>query len=151
MLEISAEHEEILKDVLCEINAASFRQGRQFVQHGNTNVCKHSIMVAYRCCQIAENRGLSVSYKEMIRGALLHDYFLYDWHDREHEHKRPHGFYHPSAALKNATRDFVLTDIEKDIIKKHMFPLTPIPPKYTESWLVCISDTVCSIGETLKK
>ncbi len=46
-------------------------------------------------------------------------------------------------------RDFTLTDIEKDIIKKHMFPLTPIPPVHIESWIVCIADKICSAGETL--
>lgn len=35
------------------------------------------------------------------------------------------GFGIPGRALENAQRDFVLSDIERDIHRKHMFPLTP--------------------------
>lgn len=33
-----------------------------------------------------------------------------------------------------------LTPIEKDIIMKHMWPLTAIPPRYPESFLVSFID-----------
>lgn len=150
MLEI--EHEKLLKTILTQVNNnSSFKESRKFMQHGSTSICKHSIMVAYKSCRLAEKYHVNVSYEEMIRGALLHDYFLYDWHDKEHKHRRPHGFFHASAALENAVRDFELTEREKDIIKKHMFPLTPALPKYKESWIVCIADKLCSTSETIKR
>ena len=65
--------------------------------------------------------------------------------------RQMHGRYHPKAACKNAEEDFNLTDIERDIIKKHMFPLTLTPPKYRESVLVCLVDKVCSVYEIFKK
>ena len=40
--------------------------------------------------------------------------------------------------------------VEQDIIKHHMFPLTPCPPKTKEGWIVSISDKLCSTYETLK-
>ena len=79
-----------------------------------------------------------------FRGALLHDYFLYDWHLT---HERWHGFRHPYIALSNASRDFDLTAREKNIIVRHMFPLTPIPPKYRESLLVSTADKICALKE----
>jgi Predicted HD superfamily hydrolase len=88
-----------------------------------------------------------VDTKKLIRGALLHDYFLYDWHIIDHNH-RFHGFKHPKIALINAQRDLEISDIEKDIILRHMFPLTPIPPRYLESLIVCIADKICSVYET---
>lgn len=86
----------------------------------------------------------------MIRGALLHDYFLYDWHEKSDDH-RLHGFTHPARALKNAEEIFDLSVVEKDIIKRHMFPLTPVPPAYRESYLVCLADKICSSYETLHR
>ena len=83
----------------------------------------------------------------MIRGALLHDYFLYDWHEKSDDH-RLHGFTHPARALKNAEEIFDLSVVEKDIIKRHMFPLTPVPPAYRESYLVCLADKICSSYES---
>lgn len=150
MLDIK--HEKLFREILNGVNIDSnFKTSKNFIQHGSTSIYEHSIMVAYKSCKLAEGADAAVSYGELIRGALLHDYFLYDWHDREHNHKRPHGFFHPSAALANAERDFKLTDIERDIIKKHMFPLTPIPPLYKESWIVCIADKICSTKESVRR
>lgn len=94
---------------------------------------------------------LPCSERELIRGALLHDYFLYDWHDRSRENYQAlHGFYHPGIALKNASKEYKLTLREKDIIKKHMWPLTIVPPRCREAWIVTTADKYCSILETLK-
>jgi uncharacterized protein len=83
-----------------------------------------------------------------VRGALLHDYFLYDWHVPAPEHNL-HGFSHAGAALKNAKRDFEINRLEQDIIEKHMFPLNIRPPKYRESIIVCLADKLCATKETV--
>lgn len=49
----------------------------------------------------------------------------------------------------NAMQEFELSEVEKDIIRKHMFPLTLIPPRYRETWIVCLVDKICSVKETL--
>ncbi|MCQ5167302.1 HD domain-containing protein [Roseburia hominis] len=146
------EHEPLIWKILNEIRESSrFKNSKQFIQHGKTSVYMHSVSVAYMSCYIAEKYNLSVDYYSLITGALLHDYFLYDWHDKEDGHKRPHGFYHPSAALANAERDFEINSRIKNIIKRHMFPLTPIPPVCLEGWVVCIADKICSTKETIKR
>lgn len=146
------EHEPLIWKILNEIRESSrFKNSKQFIQHGKTSVYMHSVSVAYMSCYIAEKYNLSVDYYSLITGALLHDYFLYDWHDKEDGHKRPHGFYHPSAALANAERDFEINSCTKNIIKRHMFPLTPIPPVCLEGWVVCIADKICSTKETIKR
>ena len=57
-------------------------------------------MLSVARCSIALSEYLHIrcSRRELIRGALLHDYFLYDWHipDKENPHKL-HGFYHPGT------------------------------------------------------
>lgn len=129
--------------------SSKLRQMDEFIQHGDTTCLKHTLAVAYFSMRLAEKLGISYKREELIRGALLHDYFLYDWHDGNG--RRTHGFTHPKTALMNAERDFELTDTERDIIKKHMFPLTPVPPKCREAWIVCIVDKACSIYETLQR
>ncbi|WP_044916431.1 MULTISPECIES: HD domain-containing protein [unclassified Butyrivibrio] len=135
------------------LSSRSFILSHGFIQHGDMSVYEHSINVADRALRI--NRFLHVKCKEreLVRGALLHDYFLYDWHkdgkDKGNVHPKLHGFFHPGTALKNASRDFVLTPREKDIIKKHMWPLTIVPPLCREAWVVTLADKYCSTMETL--
>lgn len=126
-----------------------FPQMLQYMQHGNVNVYQHCINVVYMSCQIAWMFNLNVNYSSLIRGALLHDYFLYDWHEPSREH-RLHGFSHPRKALKNAQEDFELTPIETNIILRHMFPLIPVPPSCLESWIVCVVDKICTMKEILR-
>lgn len=149
MRRLSLEREQFFwKEIRVICDTSRVEESKAFYQHGFTSVYKHSLHVAYGSCLMAERCHLPVDYKKLIRGAFLHDYFLYDWHDREHNHKRPHGFYHPSAALKNAMEDFDLSWKEQNIIKRHMFPLTVIPPGCLEAWIVCCVDKVCSTRET---
>lgn len=119
---------------------------QQFLQHGQVTVLEHTIGVAILSLAIARYLKMKVDERALVRGALLHDYFLYDWHVPEPYH-RLHGFRHPGFALRNASRDYCLGEIEKDIIHRHMFPVTPIPPKYKESVLVCIADKICAVIE----
>ena len=87
------------------------------------------------------SKRISLDSRAIIRGALLHDLFFYDW---LHEGPRLHGLRHHNIALKNARKIISLSKIEEDIIKKHMWPLTVIPPIYPESFLVAMVDTYCS-------
>ncbi len=130
------------------------QQMKQFTQHGTTSVFEHVIAVAKFSLLFAINLeslfGIKVDHKSLVRGALLHDYFLYDWHKPSEKRRGLHGFTHPSIACENAVRDFDISPIEQDIIKHHMFPLTAIWPQSIEGWLVCFADKWCAICETFK-
>lgn len=133
------------------LSSDTFQSTRQYIQHGSIPVHRHSIDVARQSLIISKALRIPVNERELIRGALLHDYFLYDWHDKTREDYDPlHGFSHPGRALRNASRDFELTGVEKDIIEKHMWPLTTALPRYKESWVVTLADKYCSTLETLK-
>ena len=97
--------------------------------------------------RIAKWLPIQVNMDALVIGALLHDYFLYDWHDGKGRHF--HSFTHPECAFRNAERDYTLSPRVKNIIIRHMFPLTPVPPTCTEAWIVCIADEICAIEETL--
>ncbi|MBQ4529091.1 MAG: phosphohydrolase [Lachnospiraceae bacterium] len=117
----------------------------QFIQHGDTTCLMHCKTVAYYSVVFVNKFHIKVDMKSLIRGALLHDYFLYDWHEQKLGNL--HGFYHPGIALRNAMRDYELTKREMDIIKKHMFPLTLYLPMYKETWVVCLMDKYCTLRE----
>ena len=124
---------------------------RQIPQHGRVNCFDHSVAVALLSLRLARWLGLRVDRRSLIRGALLHDYFLYDWrtlHPRPGlRHGLSHGLRHGGRAAANADRDFGLNAVEADIIRRHMFPLTLTPPRYRESLLVCWADKVCAVRE----
>lgn len=122
---------------------------KRYCHHGSTTIYEHCKNVAFASCKIAKKFNLRVNYEWMIRGALLHDYYFYDWHVREKEHML-HGFRHPKTALKNAQQDFRLEKVEENIILCHMFPLTIVPPMTIEGWIVCIADKICAVQETRK-
>ncbi|NLI92526.1 MAG: HD family phosphohydrolase [Peptococcaceae bacterium] len=115
-----------------------------FIQHSNISCLEHSISVSYTSYLIC--RYLRLDYYSAARGGLLHDFFLYDWHTTKTD-KGLHGFTHPYTALENANKLFYLSDLEKDIIIKHMWPLTVKPPKYLESLIVSIADKYCAVKE----
>lgn len=121
----------------------------RFIQHGKVNRLEHSVYVAYSSFRLCKKLKLNVDYNSLIRGALLHDYFLYE-HTKEGLSAWHHGIYHPYAAYQNANSLFLLTNIEKDIIRNHMWPLTLFHiPKCKESVIVCIVDKLCAILEFL--
>ena len=134
------------RDILTSEN---FKVTKKYVQHGTMSVYKHCVNVARLSLILNRKFRLNCQERDLVRGALLHDYFLYDWHDKEHiKIHRLHGFYHPGIALENAGKEYDLTPREKDIIHKHMFPLTAVPPLCREAWIVTIADKYCSFLET---
>lgn len=133
------------KDIL---DSKSIQIQKQCLQHGKRTVFEHSLAVALMCLTINEFLHLKLNERRLIRGALLHDYFLYDWHVKDKSH-RLHGFRHPYFALENARKEYELDPVLEDMIVKHMFPLIPIPPKYKESWVLCIADKICASKETI--
>ena len=46
------------------------------------------------------------------------------------------GAIHPTFALNNAKKDFILSKKEENIIASHMFPLGDVKPNCKESWIV---------------
>ncbi|MFA6861502.1 MAG: HD domain-containing protein [Bacilli bacterium] len=122
-----------------------------FVMHKGVTTFDHSIGVAYVAVNyIRKHHIKKVDLRSIIRGALLHDFFLYNWHDHDKSH-RFHGFIHAKRALKNAEKEFSLNKVEKDIIVKHMFPLTLALPCYKESFIVSLADKKCAIYEIRHK
>mgnify|MGYP000528131348 CR=1 FL=1 len=66
------------------LSSEGMQSSRNFYQHGSISVYEHSVSVA--CVSLALSRALLIDSNErsLVRGALLHDYFLYDWHTPSH-------------------------------------------------------------------
>ena len=140
--------------IVTEISkSSSLSSEAEYTQHGNTSCLRHSLGVAYYSYKLATRLGENkFATEELIRGALLHDYFLYDWHYNAFPPNGLHGFSHPFTAWQNASQDFSLTEREANIIKSHMFPLTLTKiPKYRESVIVTLVDKYCSLVEVFSR
>ncbi len=130
------------------IHTGRVRQMANYTQHGTTTTLDHTVAVAFRALTLARGLRLHVDEHALVRGGILHDFYLYDWHDPKQALDRWHGFTHPGHALRNAEQDFPdLTPIERDVISRHMFPFHPLPPRTREGWLVCIADKICTVQE----
>lgn len=129
------------------LRSGGMQQEKAFMQHGSVSVYGHSLMVAVLCVKIARALAIRVNTRSLVRGALLHDYFLYDWHVPDKSH-RLHAFYHAGRAARNAQRDFGLNEIERNMIRSHMFPLGRVLPRYRESLILCAADKLLAAGET---
>ena len=146
--ELHRQIREAAPDILSSVN---FISTKGHIQHGDMTVNQHCLNVAKLSIAISEKLHIRCVKNEMIRGALLHDYFLYDWHVGEaRKPQNLHGFYHPGIALKNASKEYDLTPREMDIISKHMWPLTLTKiPRCREAWIVTTADKWCSLLETV--
>ena len=139
------------------LQSHNFQQSKNYIQHGKQSVFHHSMDVAKTSLKLSRMLPFKFKESEIVRGALLHDYFLYDWHNKEFPLRKPsdffglHGFTHANTALKNAKRDFDLSENEKEIIRKHMWPLNPKPPMSREAWIVTMADKICSLRETVHR
>ena len=74
------------------LRSDGMKKERGFLQHGNVSVYEHSLGVALACVKLARLLRIKVDERSLVRGALLHDYFLYDWHEHDRSH-RFHGFH----------------------------------------------------------
>ena len=130
------------------ISNDTVKQMKDYRQHCNTSCYKHCMQVAY--FTYIACKKLKLDYKSATRAAMLHDLFLYDWRKKYRDITLPglHAFVHPGIALKNASELFELNDLEKDVILKHMWPVTFSLPKYRESYIVTVMDKYSACLET---
>lgn len=115
-------------------------QQMKFIKHHDESTYDHSLKVAYRAYEIAYSHNLD--WVSTIRGALLHDFFLYKFKKtfsfRIITNSIKHAINHPIIAFENAKKYFDLNEKEENIIKGHMFPFGL--PKSKEAWIVSYVD-----------
>lgn len=136
----------LLKGIADDPNALEMQK---FIQHGSVTTYEHCMRVTRIAFWLNIHLRADADEASLVKGAFLHDFYLYDWHNcRNITHW--HGFKHPRIARYNAETVFALSDKEKDIIQSHMWPLTPTDiPHSREAALVCMADKMSSGYETV--
>lgn len=141
--EKDAEYLACVRDILED---SVFLSMDKFIQHGKTTCMTHCIQVSYLSYRICKARNWD--YKSAARAGLLHDLFLYDWHTHAKETgEHFHGYTHPRVAMNNASKYFQISDMEKNMILRHMWPLTPVPPRHKEGYALLYADKICGFSE----
>jgi len=117
-----------------------------YMQHVYSTRLEHSISVSYYSFCIARKYGMNA--KATARAGLLHDLFYHDWRVTKFA-EGTHAYMHPRIACANAEKLTVLSELEKDIIIKHMWLATIALPKYKESFVVTFVDKYCACEEVI--
>lgn len=126
-------------------------QMKRFKQHGFVNTYQHSCNVTHVALRLASLFHIKKKKRQnIIVGAMLHDFYLYDYHNGRVTKYGLHALSHPLVAANNAEKTFHITSRQKDIIKTHMFPSTIVfIPKTIEGWIVNLSDKYCAVCEII--
>lgn len=138
------EFESIIKDIIAN---ETVQEMKKYRQHCNISCFEHCYRTAFYCYKIC--KALHWDYVSVARAAMLHDLFLYDWRLKS-DRKGLHAFTHPKAAYDNASKLFDLSAKEKDIIVKHMWPVTLALPKYKESYVLTLMDKYSATRESFE-
>ena len=131
------------------LNNDTVKQMKNFRQHYETSCFDHCLIASYYC--YLYGKKFNLDYVSCARAAMLYDLFLYDWRKKQDDRKGLHAFTHPKTAYKNASKLFALNEKEKDIILKHMWPVTIALPKYKESYLLTLIDKYCALNESYQE
>ena len=134
------EIEETLSDIL---TSPVVDKMKNIVHHGKISVYNHSKKVTALAYKINKFFSLHCNQKTLLTSAMLHDFYLYDWHIVKHDEY--HAYYHPKEALKNAEHYFgKLTDKQTDMILAHMWPMHLMPPRSKEGMILTAADKICA-------
>lgn len=129
------------------LESGDMQKTKSIRQHGETTRFSHCVSVAYYSLRAANYLKIPCNSESLVRGGLLHDYYFYDRREKNISQFK-NSFIHPKAAVNNAIRDYNVNPLEQDIIVRHMFPITLIPPKSREGLIVCVTDKICGLAET---
>lgn len=120
---------------------------KNYRQHYETSCYDHCFQASYYCYKICKK--FKLDYTSAARAAMVHDLFLYDWRKRQPDRKGLHAFTHPRTSYENASKIMELNKLEKDIILKHMWPLTFFKfPLHRESYILTLVDKYCALSES---
>ena len=136
------EYEEIANPLLED---SRVKQMDCFIQHGTTTTYDHVIMVSRLCYELDQKYRLGCTLPDLLTAAILHDYYLYDWHTHG---DKLHGFRHAEIATINAIKDFHVGPKTAKLIYGHMWPLNLLRfPTSREAWVLWLADKLAMFRE----
>jgi uncharacterized protein len=123
---------------------SEYRQLKNFTHHMYTTRYQHCLNVAWYSYLIARKRNLD--YISMARGAMLHDFYLYN-RPADAPIEGRHSDVHLQIALANAEKYFEVNDVMHDVIVNHMWPTGCERPKTEEGLIITFTDKYCAAME----
>jgi len=141
------EFEKIVNELSANELVASMKN---YKQHGCVTTYEHCISVAKTSVELGEKLHMKTDLTTLVTGAVLHDFYLYDWHEKDGGAHEWHGFIHARIAARNAKKYMNADAKIQHIIDSHMWPLNLTHfPGSKEAWLVCLADKYVSCRETI--
>ena len=140
-----------MHEILSEIRENHHVQEmKRFCQHGRVSTYEHCESVARASAAIDRIFHLHSDPETLLKGAMLHDFYLYDWHEDDDGAHKLHGFTHAEKARENAQKYFGTDEKINHVISSHMWPLNLSRlPRSREAWVVCVADKLVSLHETI--
>ncbi len=124
--------------------------------HKCMTVAEHSLGVAVICLYIyviLQKLHISVQVRSLTIAALCHDLGILGRYDKYRNNFECCGR-HPVDSL-DIIRKMIGKDEYNDVIensvRRHMWPLTPVPPKYQEGIILTAADKISACMERLGK
>lgn len=148
-MKISLEEKERLENLYQTfLNDPKIQRMKEIPMHRGSNCYEHSFKVAKKAVHYALRfPSKKLSIETIMLGAILHDYYLYDWRKDRSKRKR-HAVDHEFIASENASKDFGISPEVKRIIESHMWPINfKKYPKGREAKIVSLCDKAVTIGE----
>ena len=143
------EYEEIISRLAADDHV---REMKKYTSHGSVSTYEHCENVAKLSYRIDKLLSLHGDLEVLLTGAMLHDFYLYDWHSDGDGSHHLHGFSHAKRASRNAREYLDVDDRVAKVIESHMWPLNlRSVPASREAWVVCIADKCASLYETLAR
>lgn len=139
--EADTEYLSYVKELLA---ADSVQRLEKFIHHYHVNRLEHSLNVSYTSFKIAKKFKLNA--RSTARAGLLHDLFFY-FPKNEKNKEKSHAYIHSRIAVHEAEKITELSDLERDIILKHMWGRTLALPRYKESYIVSLVDKYWALRE----
>ena len=135
------EFENIVHDLIANETVLKMKN---FTQHLGTCRFEHCYSVAYYSYWVCKK--LKLDYISATRAGMLHDLFFYNCKDKNCN-KRFHAIHHGKIACQNASKLFDLSQKEKDMISRHMWPVTFAFPTSIEGFILTCIDKYCATLE----
>lgn len=149
-MKISKEEQERLEQIYQTfLNNPKILRMKNIRMHRGSNCYEHCFKVARKAIKYSLRSHKKIDFEVVLLGAILHDYYLYDWRD-DCSKKKGHAKNHQYIAAKNAAEDFEISNEVKKVIVSHMWPINHKEfPKSREAKIVSLCDKMVTIGESL--
>lgn len=130
------------------IGSKQVQELKSITHHISTTRFQHCVNVSYYSYVVC--RKFRLNARSAARAGLLHDLFYYDRREYNAEKQKgqaSHSENHAMQASANAAELTPITRLERDMIEKHMWPVTRPMPSYKETYIITVIDKYCAVLE----